>query len=208
MSEIDFSMRMDSDDSIPEHVLTNIKKTRPDTKGPKTLAVIMIIGAILIGFIGYGNWSNSNIEDLNDSDVEEVLTAARDAGENVSNEDYQKFHDDARESGAYTVLGWSLMISSVLLLVGGVLLFRLNKLGTKLGIAGSTIAFSFGMWGQYQLKGAAQTHLSESLAMAYELQFYLCGVCMFACGMMSALPLLTAGARAALDPVKIYHEEE
>jgi len=209
MSEpVEFSMRMDSEQSIPEHVLINVRKTRPDTKGPKTIGVIMVIGAILIGFVGYGNWENSQIEDLQDSDIEEVLTAARDAGENVSNEDYQRFHDDARDSGAYQTLGWSLMASSVLILAGGVLLFKLKKEGTYFGISGASIALIFGLWGQYQVNGAAQTHLSESLSLAYEIQMYLCGVCMFICGMMAALPLMTASARAAMEPVKLYHEEE
>ena len=51
--------------------------------------------------------------------------------------------------------------------------------------------------------------LPQEVTTVTELMSYLCGVCMLICVAMSALPILNASARAALnESVELVNEEE
>ena len=87
-----------------------------------------------------------------------------------------------------------------MLFVGGILLFLLKGSGAKLALGGAFTGMASGIGGSLLVKGAADTHLVGVLLLTYEITAYFCGVCMFMCAGVSALPLINARARLALYP--------
>ena len=202
-----FSMRMDEEQpqsEIPPHVFT----IRPDSKGPKTVGVLLLLGALLLFFQAYGDISLHYAEDLSAEEVELLLSTPNSQGdgtEDVSVEQYQTFHDAARESGGYAVRGYGLGIASIMLFVGGSMLLFLKGSGAKLALGGVGVGITSGITGSLLVKGAADAHLVGVLLLTYEITAYFCGVCMLMCGGIAALPLLNARARLALYPEnKVY----
>ena len=205
--DLGFSMRMDEEQphsEIPPHVFT----IRPDSKGPKTVGVLLILGALLLFFQAYGDLSLHYAEDLSGEEVDLLLSTPNSQGdgtEDVSVEQYQTFHDAARESGGYAVRGYGLGIASLMLFVGGGMLLFLKGSGAKLALGGAGVGITSGITGSLFVKGAADAHLVGVLLLTYEITAYFCGVCMFMCGGIAALPLLNARARLALYPEnKVY----
>ena len=202
-----FSMRMNEnqpESEIPPRAFT----IRPDTKGPKTVGVLLIIGALLLFFQAYGDIGFHQAEDLSDEEVEMILDVPNSQGdgtEDISVEQYQVFHDAARESGGYAVRGYGLGLASLMVLFGGGMLLFLKGSGAKLALGGATLGMVSGITGSLLVKGAADAHLVGVLLLTYELATYLCGVCMLMCAGIAALPLINARARLALYPEhKVY----
>ena len=195
-----FSMRMD--ENQPEFI-PDAFPIRPDTKGPKSVGILLIFGALFLFFQAYGDVSLHQAEDLSTAEVEMLLVTPNsqgDGSENVSVEQYQDFHDAARESGGYALRGYGLGVASIMLFVGGILLFLLKGSGAKLALGGAITGMGSGIWGSLLVKGAADTHLVGVLLLTYEIAAYFCGVCMFMCAGVAALPLINARARLALYP--------
>jgi len=202
-----FSMRMSGDDGLAPPA--EIFAVKPDRKGPKTIAILLILGSLLMGAVAYGDIASSFAEDLTQEDLDLLLTNVRNGGDEITDEEYQEFHDKARDSGAYSIRGWSIMIGAVLIFVGGILLFRLNGQGSKLAIGGCLLAALGGIYANWEIYSISAEMLPPSLTIAYRNLGYLCGICMAICMALSALPLLNAGARAALYPkVTLTLEEE
>lgn len=195
-----FSMRMD--ENQPEYI-PDAFPIRPDTKGPKSVGILLIFGALFLFFQAYGDVSLHQAEDLSTAEVEMLLITPNsqgDGSENVSVEQYQEFHDAARESGGYALRGYGLGVASIMLFVGGILLFLLKGSGAKIALGGAITGMGSGIWGSLLVKGAADTHLVGVLLLTYEIAAYFCGVCMFMCAGVAALPLINARARLALYP--------
>ena len=198
--DLGFSMRMS--ENQPEHI-PDMFPIRPDTKGPKSVGILLIFGAIFLFFQAYGDVSLHQAEDLSTAEVEMLLVTPNsqgDGSENVSIEQYQEFHDAARESGGYALRGYGLGVASIMLFVGGILLFLLKGSGAKLALGGAFTGMASGIGGSLLVKGAADTHLVGVLLLTYEITAYFCGVCMFMCAGVAALPLINARARLALYP--------
>ena len=203
-SEVDlgFSMRMDDNQPEPQ-IPVDLFAIRPDTKGPKSIGVLLILGAIVLFFQAYGDVGLHLSEDLSNEEVELILEVPNSQGDGSTEltvEQYQTFHDAARDSGGYALRGFGLIAASLLLFVGGIMLLFLNGLGAKLSLAGAVIGLVTGITGSLLVKGAADTHLVGVLLFTYEVYSYLCGVCMIMCAGMAALPLINARARMALYP--------
>ena len=212
--ELGISIMMGKEDSIPEgpQYPSDILAVRADKKGPQSVAILLIIGAILIAGQAYGDWQLNSAQDLSDAEVEEILvTLNSQGGEKLSVEEYQEFHDVGRDSGGYLLRASGLGLAAVLIFIGAPLLFKLNPLGAKLSIAGASIGFLGGVAGSYQLNQAAMETLHGPLSFAYELMMYLCGVCMAACIALAVMPLFNVAARMALygeDKVVLIQEQE
>ena len=195
--QFDFSIRMDKEDSVPlqEDINFSIK---PDTKGPKTVAVLMLLGGLLLLLLAYGDFQLSQKEDLTQGEIDIVLeTPNSDIDTEISTEDYQKFHDSARQG--YLIRAAGLAISGALIVVGSPFLFRLNKKGALLGLEGAIIGLVTGVLGSVLINDSAELYLSGPLLLTYRILTYLCGICMVVCGALTSLPLLNARARMALD---------
>jgi len=211
--DLGFSMRMDENQPVAE-MPTDLFAVRPDTKGPKTVGVLLLFGAFLLFFQAYGDIGLHNATDLDDEEVGLILDVPNSQGDgnnDISTEQYQTFHDAARESGGYALRGYGLLIASLLLFVGGGMLIFLNGFGAKIALGGASIGLITGIAGSLMVKGAADTHLQGVLLLTYEITTYLCGVCMAMCAGIAALPLINTRARLALYPEnKVYlaNEEE
>ena len=205
MSEkkFDFSIIMDENEtSTPSDIWGDIP-IKPDRKGPKTIAVMIFIGGLLILFQAYSDFTANGLEDVPDSEVERLLETPNSQSETpITPEQYQQFHDDARDSGGYLIRSIGLFISGSLVLFGSVNLFRLLSSGPKIATLGACIGFVSGLYGSHLIRVASDDNLGGALLLTYEIFTYLCGTCMFLCGAFSALPLINARARAALDDHK------
>ena len=197
-----FSMRMD--DNQPEsEVPLDLFAVRPDTKGPRTIGILLILGALVLLGQAYGDIGLHSATDLSNDEVQLILDVPNSQGDgsnDISTEQYQTFHDAARESGGYALRGYGLVLASLLLITGGIMLIFLNGLGAKLAVSGASIGLITGIAGSLMVKGAADTHLEGVLLMTYEITTYLCGVCMVMCLGIAALPMINARARLALYP--------
>ena len=203
----DVSIRMNNEDSLAPPA--SLFAPRPDKKGPKTISILLIMGSVLMLLIGWGDIQNSMAEDFPDADLDAILGNYQNQDINITEEEYQEYHDDVRDDGAYSVRGYSLMVGGALVLSGGFLLFRLNMLGVKLSLAGSIIGLRGGFGGTWMMVQVSEKMLPEEVTKITELMSYLCGVCMLMCVALAALPLLNASARAALNQnVTLVNEEE
>ena len=203
----DVSIRMNNEDSLAPPA--SLFAPRPDKKGPKTISILLIMGSVLMLLIGWGDFQNSMAEDFPDADLDAILGNYQNQDINITEEEYQEYHDDVRDDGAYSVRGYSLMVGGALVLSGGFLLFRLNMLGVKLSLAGSIIGLRGGFGGTWMMVQVSEKMLPEEVTKITELMSYLCGVCMLMCVALAALPLLNASARAALNQnVTLVNEEE
>ena len=211
--DLGFSMRMD--ENQPEaNIPTDLFAVRPDTKGPKSVGILLLFGALFLFFQAYGDIGLHNATDLNAEEVGlilEVPNSQGDGSDDISTEQYQTFHDAARDSGGYALRGYGLLIASLLLIVGGGMLFFLNGFGAKIALSGASIGLITGIAGSLMVKGAADTHLQGVLLLTYEITTYFCGVCMVMCAGMAALPLINTRARLALYPeqkVRLVNDAE
>ena len=207
--QFDFSIRMDKENSTPELELFDITVT-PDTKGPKSVAILMFFGGLLLILLAFGDFQLSQQEDLTDEEIEIILeTPNADLDTDISNDDYQKFHDSARQG--YLIRAAGLAISGSLIVLGAPFLYSLNKKGAYLGIEGAAIGLVTGVLGSMMINDAAVEYLSGPLLLTYKLLTYSCGICMLICGAMTSLPLVNARARMALNgkhKVKIKTDSE
>ena len=207
--QFDFSIRMDKENSTPELEPFDITVT-PDTKGPKSVAILMFFGGLLLILLAFGDFQLSQQEDLTDEEIEIILeTPNADLETDISNDDYQKFHDSARQGYLNRAAG--LAISGSLIVLGAPFLYSLNKKGAYLGIEGAAIGLVTGVLGSMMINDAAVEYLSGPLLLTYKLLTYSCGICMLICGAMTSLPLVNARARMALNGkhnVKIKTDSE
>ncbi|MAP58795.1 MAG: hypothetical protein CL978_00985 [Euryarchaeota archaeon] len=207
--QFDFSIRMDKENSTPELEPFDITVT-PDTKGPKSVAILMFFGGLLLILLAFGDFQLSQQEDLTDEEIEIILeTPNADLDTDISNDDYQKFHDSARQG--YLIRAAGLAISGSLIVLGAPFLYSLNKKGAYLGIEGAAIGLVTGVLGSMMINDAAVEYLSGPLLLTYKLLTYSCGICMLICGAMTSLPLVNARARMALNgkhKVKIKADSE
>ena len=212
-TDLGFSMRMEDEASVPKPPL-DMFAVRPDTKGPKSVAVLIFFGAILLAWQGYGDYKFHTTEDLSDSEVETLLitpNSQADDADDITVEQYQEFHDQARDSGGYGLRAGGLAIGTLLMFVGSIFLFQLKPWGAWLNVAGAVIGLVAGVAGSWLIGDAAVNSLTGPLLLTYEISTYFCGVCMVTCIGLAGLPLLNARARLALYPnpkVRIAHEEE
>ena len=198
--KFDFSIIMEDDnDAVPDDIWGGVP-VREDRKGPKTIAILIFIGGLVILFQAYSDFFESHIlEDIPDEDVDRLLEAPNSQSDApITNEEYQQFHDDARDSGGYLIRSIGLLISGTLIIIGSINLFRLLKSGPIIATTGAGIGFVSGVYGSHRIRIASDENLNGALLLTYELFTYLCGTCMFLCGAFSALPLINARARAAL----------
>ena len=191
----DVSIRMSSDDALAPPM--SLFAPRPDKKGPKTIAILLVLGATLMLITGWGDFQNSQSEDFPEAELDDILENYQNQEINITAEEYQEYHDEIREDGA------------LLVMTGGILLFRLNILGVKLSLAGATIGLLGGFGGSWMMTQVSAEMLPEQVTVVNELLSYICGVCMAICVAMAALPILNSSARAALnEKVPLVNEEE
>lgn len=204
----EISVRMS--DSVNSAPPMDLFATRPDRKGPKTIAIILILGSISMGLVAYGDLSLANTDDLSQEELDALLINVREANDqNITDAEYQDFHDEARDSGAYTIRGVSVLFGSIAIGFGGIQLLRLKSIGPKSALAGASVAAIGGVYANYLIYNISVEMLPPAMILANKISGYLCGFCMMICAATAILPLMNASARAALDQrVQLVIEEE
>ena len=182
---------------------------RPDEKGPKNLAVLLLLSSLVVAGMGWQDWQLHN-DGLTDGQIETFLTTPNSQpGEPTTPEQYRDFETDVRENNGYLLRGVSLLIAAACLLVGAPMFLRLQRRGAYLCTLGAVVGLIGGVVGSVIINNAAQTHLGDAMKLTYEIWVYLCGTVMGLCLAVAALPLLNARARLALHPrVALIQEEE
>ena len=186
-----------------------ITDIRPDLKGPKNIAILLFISAFLVAGMGYQDWQLHH-GGLNDAQIEVFLTTPNSQeGEPTSLEDYRDFEASVQEESGYLIRAVALLSTSICLLVGSVLLHRLQRRGALLCVVGASTGLVGGVAGSIIINQNAQEYLGEAMKLTYEIWVYLCGSIMGLCLAVTALPLLNARARLALTPrVQLSESEE
>ena len=185
---------MEADDIFPVH---------PDRSGPRNLAVLLMLGALVVLWMGYADLQAHRIG-LSDDQVSTLIaTPNTQGGEPTTLDDFRAFERDARDDGAFLTRAVALLTSGGLVLTGAALLFRLRRTGAYLCTAGAAIGLLGGVGGSVMIRGSAQAHLGDALAFTYEAWVYICGAMMGLCLAMAGLPLLNLRARMALEPLRI-----
>ena len=183
---------------------------RPDHKGPKTVAILLIVFSIFLGFVAKADLDLARTEQVSDAYMEQILETPNQQGDNVSFEDYQSYHQEVNDNNGYLIRGVSLAIGSVAGIVGGALLYRMKPLGSKLALSGALISFVGGIVGNIIFYDAAQLYLRGTIQDNAEYFGYACGVCTFFVAALALLPLINARARLAfseVNKVELIQEE-
>ena len=183
-------------------------EVRPDRSGPKNLGVLLVLGSLMVLTYGYADWKSHSVG-LSDEEAETFILNPSLAGdENITVAEYRAFEDEARENSAFLIRAASLLIGGALVLIGGLFLLKVKRVGAYLCVAGSSVGLVGGVAGSMMIRGSARTHLGEALALTYEIWVYICGAMMSLCLAMAALPLLNLRARMALEAVRVVQDEE
>jgi hypothetical protein len=183
---------------------------RPDHKGPKTVAILLIVFSIFLGFVAKADLDLAGTEQVSDAYMEQILETPNQQGDNVSFEEYQSYHQEVNDNNGYLIRGVSLAIGSVAGIVGGALLYRMKPFGGKLALAGALISFVGGIIGNMIFYDAAQLHLRGTIQDNAEYFGYACGICTFFVAALALLPLINARARLAfaeVNKVELLQEE-
>tara|TARA_B100001758_G_scaffold103390_1_gene88556 strand:- start:993 stop:1601 length:609 start_codon:yes stop_codon:yes gene_type:complete len=198
-----FSIRMSGDDGIAPPM--EAFQPRPDEKGPKTVAIVLVMGAILMVLVGWGDIGNSMADEY--PDAETMVEGYQ--NDNLSVDDYQEFHDLVKDDGAYSIRGYSLLLGGTAVVIGAIMLFKLKFSGVLICLGGSITGLVGGVIGSMRMANVSSQVLPEQVTQINEYMSYLCGACMMMCVALAALPVLNAAARAALDQrVTLVVEEE
>jgi hypothetical protein len=185
-----------------------LSDVKPDRSGPKNLAILLFLGALLVLVYGYADLQAHRVG-LNEAQVDTLLaTPNAQGGEPTTVEDYRAFEEEARSNNAFLIRAVSLLVSGGLLLVGAVLLHRLRRLGAYLCTAGALIGLFGGVGASFMVRSSARTHLQDAVVTTYEAWVYICGAMMGLCLAVAALPLLNLRANMALQPVRMVVNDE
>ena len=183
---------------------------RPDHKGPKTVAILLIVFSIFLGFVAKADLDLAGTEQVSDAYMEQILETPNQQGDNVSFEEYQSYHQEVNNNNGYLIRGVSLAIGSVAGILGGTLLYRMKPFGGKLALVGALISFVGGIVGNMIFYDAAQLHLRGTIQDNAEYFGYACGICTFFVAALALLPLINARARLAfaeVNKVELLQEE-
>lgn len=189
---------------------TDMFAIRPDHKGPKTVAILLIVFSIFLGFVAKADLDLAGTEQVSDAYMEQILETPNQQGDNVSFEEYQSYHQEVNDNNGYLIRGVSLAIGSVAGIVGGALLYRMKPIGGKLALSGALISFVGGIVGNMIFYDAAQLHLRGTIQDNAEYFGYACGICTFFVAALALLPLINARARLAfaeVNKVELIQEE-
>ena len=148
--QFDFSIIIEDESpssSVPKDVWGGIP-IKEDKKGPKTIAMVLFFGAIMILFQSYQDFLLHSSEDISDKEVETLLETPNSQSDvQITEEQYQQFHDDARDSNGFIIRAIGLGIAGTMVLVGSINTFRLKQTGPVIATTGATIGLISGVYG-------------------------------------------------------------
>ncbi len=191
------SIRIENEISQPSLVAPVIP-VRPNSTIPVLMGLLLVLGGILVMFMGYSEISKQGEPNL-PKDEEKQLEQGFSQNSNITGEDIQDLHDNLRHAKYYWYLGSGFMFGGLLMLVGGIQLLRKRSIGAKLGIGGNAIVI-LGALISYGTSSGPSEELGPMVSITYTGLAFVYGICSLCCGVFAAFPLLHASGRAALDP--------
>ena len=186
-------------DELPADVLSDEPvmpeiPIKPNNAIPVTIGVLLILGALAIGFSAYTNLST---EGMSADEAQVMADALNSQGAELTGEQVQEYFDELADAGYFTTLGVIELVASLVLLTGGVLLLLKRKLGVWLGIGGGSLVLLDAIVGFVILSGVEPP--SELLSISMKLTSGVGIGCGLLCLALPFVPLLIATGRAALD---------
>ena len=124
-----------------------LKRRKPDRKGPKNIAVLLMLSSLVVAGMAWQDWQLHN-EGLTDGQIETFLTTPNSQpGEPTTVEQYRDFEADVREANAYLLRSVSLMVAAGCLLVGAPCSIVFNEQAHVCARPVRWLGSSVGCWG-------------------------------------------------------------
>ena len=189
------SIKWDDDEPTSESRI--VIPVSPTPMIPKSIGIILILGGIFALLSGGANLIEaSSDESLDPSAVEPLAQQIRSGGENITAEEIVEFYDELESRGYYLYLGLFEFTAGICLIVGGFFLFRLNKIGIRIGATGGILLIADAIVGAYFLSTTDAP--SELLTLTLNILQGLVTMCGLFCTILPFVPLMFAGASQAL----------
>jgi hypothetical protein len=208
MSDEIGSVMMDGEEEL---VMPEIP-IRPNPSIPTVTAIILLLGAAMVGFATYSSFMSDEL--FTEADEAQLATQFTESGANVTvtQEDLAQYDDQFSNSTYGTWSSLLLLLSTGSLLGGGILLLRGDRRGIHSGALGAFLLISVNMWASSASTEAA-THLPEITSLTFATMYYIYACCGLFCLTSAVIPMLFASGRAALavSPInleKMALEEE
>ena len=199
------SMRIENESSEPRLIeasqpslVAPIIPVRPNSTIPVLMGLLLVLGGILLLFMGYSEISRQGEPNLPQYE-ERQLEQGFSKYSNITGDDIQDLHDELRHAKYYWYLGSGFMLGGLLMLVGGIQLLRKRSIGAKLGVGGNAIVILFALI-SYGISSGPSNELGSMVSVTYTGLAFVYGICSLCCGIFAAFPLIHASGRAALDP--------
>tara|TARA_B110000438_G_scaffold300694_1_gene353693 strand:+ start:2237 stop:2857 length:621 start_codon:yes stop_codon:yes gene_type:complete len=173
---------------------------RPNHSIPTVAAIILLLGAAMVGFAAYSSFMSDELY----SEADETQLAEQFTGSdaNVTQEDLEQYDDHFSNSTYGTWSSALYSLSAISLLAGGVFLLKGNRKGIHFGVLGAFILISANVWGGSASKEAAM-HLPEIASLTFATMYYIYACCGLFCMTLALMPMLFASGRAALSSPSI-----
>ena len=193
MSDEIGSVMMDSEEVL---IMPEIP-VRANHSIPAVTAIILLLGAAMVGFAAYNSFTNDEL--YSEADEEQLAKQFTESDADVTQEDLQKYDEDFSNSTYGTWSGVLFSLSTLCLIIGGVFLLRGDRRGIHSGVLGAFILISANLWGGSASNEAA-THLPEIASLTFATLYYIYACCGLFCMTSAVMPMLFASGRAALAP--------
>ena len=191
-----------------EHTNSFLGEVRPDQKGPKNIAIILVLSSLIVAGCAAQDWVQHQGGLTDDQLTTYLSTQNSQEGEPTSIEDFRDFESEVQQSNGFLIRSVGLALTTLCLIIGGVLLYGLKRSGAYLCVTGAGIGLITGVYGSLLIQEAAINHLGEGMLLTYKIWVYLCGTTMSLCLAIAALPLLNMRARLALSQKVILTFDE
>ncbi len=189
------SIKWDDDEPASESRI--VIPVSPTPAIPKSIGIILILGGLLALLSGGANLIEASSDaSLDPSSVEPLAQQIRSGGENITAEEIVEFYDELESRGYYLYLGLFEFTAGICLIVGGFFLFRLNKIGIRIGATGGILLIADAIVGAYFLSTTDAP--SELLTLTLNILQGLVTMCGLFCTILPFVPLMFAGASQAL----------
>ena len=195
--EESFSIRWDEDEDVSEEVVIAVP-IRPQPNTLRIIGSVLVIGGLLALLSGASNlWTGMDDGPTDPAMYDAVALQLQSAGEDITSEEIAAYYDAIAEKGYYEVLGTLETCAGLLLIVSGVLLFRCQSYGIRIGVTGGSLLLLDAVAGLYFLRSVEAP--SAMLSLTLNILQVLVTTCGLFCTALPLLPLVLSGARAALD---------
>lgn len=193
MSEEIGSVMMDEDEELEAPEI----RARPNAAIPITTAVIMLLGALFCTYAGISGIVQD--QGMSDEQIVEIQKQMNASGEEVTVEQLETFWDRLEGSSFMMLSPYVSLLTAGLLGYGGVQLWRMERIGVKVGAGGGGLFTLTSLW-QVRTMNSAAEGLPSILKVSFIATALIYTFCGLFCLATAFLPLLIASGRAALEP--------